>query len=342
MGKYTPPFQQNTTVINLLAEICELVGRVEVTHRDIISVQLRRQNQIRSIHSSLQIEQNTLSLEQVTAILNGKRVLGPPHEIREVQNAAEAYALMQSLNPLSEDDLLKAHRLMMNSLVKEAGRFRSGGVGVMAGNQVIHMAPPAHLVPWQIKDLFTWYQESDLHPLVKSSIFHYEFEFIHPFADGNGRMGRMWHTLLLAQWKSFFAWLPIEELIAKRQQEYYKALQMADAVCDCACFVTMMLEVIRDVLQEMPHASDAAPVDRPSSDQVPTKLSPTEKELFRELIAALGADTLSASQLMERMGLVHRPHFRQFYLVPALEKGIIERTIPDKPNSPRQRYRVKK
>ena len=141
MGKYTPPFQQNTTVINLLAEICELVGRVEVTHRDIISVQLRRQNQIRSIHSSLQIEQNTLSLEQVTAILNGKRVLGPPHEIREVQNAAEAYALMQLLNPLSEDDLLKAHRLMMASLVKEAGRFRSGGVGVMAGNQVIHMAP---------------------------------------------------------------------------------------------------------------------------------------------------------------------------------------------------------
>ena len=215
-------------------------------------------------------------------------------------------------------------------------------MGVMAGNRVIHMAPPAHLVPWQIKDLFTWYQESDLHPLVKSSIFHYEFEFIHPFADGNGRIGRMWHTLLLAQWKSFFAWLPIEELIAKRQQEYYKALQMADAACDCAGFVTMMLEVIRDVLQEMPNASDAAPVDRPSSDQAPTKLSPSEKELFRELIVALGADTLSASQLMERMGLVHRPHFRQFYLVPALEKGIIERTIPDKPNSPRQRYRVKK
>ena len=171
MGKYTPPFQQNTTVINLLAEICELVGRVEVTHRDVISVQLRRQNQIRSIHSSLQIEQNTLSLEQVTAILNGKRVLGPPHEIREVQNAAEAYALLQSLNPLSEDDLLKAHRLMMASLVKEAGRFRSGGVGVMAGNQVIHMAPPVHLVPWQIKDLFTWYQQSDLHPLVKAPSF---------------------------------------------------------------------------------------------------------------------------------------------------------------------------
>ena len=272
MGKYTPPFQQNTPVINLLAEICELVGRVEVTYRDIISVQLRRQNQIRAIHSSLQIEQNTLSLEQVTAILNGKRVLGPPHEIREVQNAAEAYALMQSLNPLSEDDLLKAHRLMMNSLVKEAGRFRSGGVGVMVENQVIHMAPPAHLVPWHIKDLFTWYQESDLHPLVKSSIFHYEFEFIHPFADGNGRMGRMWHTLLMAQWKSFFAWLPIEELIAKRQSEYYKALQMADAACDCSCFVTMMLEVIRDVLQEMPQTMG---LDRTSSDQDVTKLNAT-------------------------------------------------------------------
>lgn len=339
MGKYTPPFQQNTTVINLLAEICELVGRVEVTHRDIISVQLRRQNQIRAIHSSLQIEQNTLSLEQVTAILNGKRVLGPPHEIREVQNAAEAYALMQSLNPLSEDDLLKAHRLMMNSLVKEAGRFRSGGVGVMAGNQVIHMAPPAHLVPWQIKDLFTWYQESDLHPLVKSSIFHYEFEFIHPFADGNGRIGRMWHTLLLAQWKSFFAWLPIEELIAKRQSEYYKALQMADAACDCSCFVTMMLEVIRDVLQEMPQTMD---LDRTSSDQDVTKLNATEKDAVNLLLVALGTDTLTASQLMERMGLSHRTHFRKNFLNPAMASGKIERTIPDKPNSPRQRYRAKK
>ena len=334
MGTYTPPFQQTPTVIALLAEICELVGRVEVAHRDDITVQLRRQNQIRSIHSSLAIEHNSLTLEQVTAILNGKRVLGPPHEIREVQNAAQAYAIMQSLNPLKELDMLKAHRLMMDSLVKEAGCFRSGSVGVVEGNRVIHLAPPAHLIPWQVRDLLEWYATSDLHPLVKSSVFHYEFEFIHPFADGNGRMGRLWHTLLLARWKPFFAWLPIEELIAKRQQEYYRALQLADSSNDSSCFVIMMLQVIRDVLQEMPLA------DRPSADQVPTKLDSTAQRAVNALLSALGNDTLSAAELMGRMGLTHRPHFRERYLTPALQSGLLERTIPDKPNSPHQRYRA--
>lgn len=251
MGAYEPPLCVNEGILSLLAEICELVGQVEVVHRGVMSVHLRRENQIRSIHSSLAIEHNSLTLEQVTAILDGKRVLGPAHEIREVQNAAEAYALMQSLNPLLEEDLLRAHRLMMHTLVREAGRYRSGGVGVMAGERVIHMAPPAHLVPYQVQDLLAWYERSLLHPLVKSAVFHYEFEFIHPFADGNGRMGRMWHTLLLAQWRPFFAWLPIEELVAKRQQEYYRALQMADSEGDCACFVCLMMEVIRDVLREL-------------------------------------------------------------------------------------------
>ena len=337
MGKYAPPFQLNADVVNLLAEVCELVGQVEVSHRDSMSVQLRRQNRIRSVHSSLFIEQNTLTLEQVTAVLDGERVLAPPHEIREVQNAAEAYEMMQSLNPLSEEDLLKAHRLMMNSLVREAGRFRSGGVGVMAGHQVVHMAPPADLVPWQIRDLMEWYGGSEYHPLVKSAVFHYEFEFIHPFADGNGRMGRMWHTLLLSRWKPFFAWLPIEELIARHQQEYYATLQKADAACDCACFVCMMLEVIGKALRELPHSKIE---NRPSSDQAPTKLPAAAQEAVSALLKALGKDTVSAAELMKRMKMVHRPHFREFYLKPALESGLVERTIPDKPNSPRQRYRA--
>lgn len=337
MGKYAPPFQLSADVVNLLAEVCELLGQVEMAHRDSMSVQLRRQNRIRSVHSSLAIEQNTLTLEQVTAVLDGMRVLAPPHEVREVQNAAEAYELMQSLDPLSEEDLLKAHRLMMNSLVKEAGRFRSGGVGVMSGNRVIHMAPPADLVPWQIRDLMEWYRRSEYHPLVKSAVFHYEFEFIHPFADGNGRMGRMWHTLLLSQWKPFFAWLPIEELIARHQQEYCAALQKADAACDCACFVCMLLVAIREALRELPHFERE---DRPSSDQVPTKLSESDQEAVSAVLEALGNDTMSATELMERMKLLHRPHFRKFYLNPALDSGLVERTIPDKPNSPRQRYRA--
>lgn len=342
MGNYEPPFHLNEAAVNLLAEVCELVGRVEMAHGEAMSVHLRRKNLIRTIHSSLAIEQNTLTLEQVTAILDGKRVLGPAHEIREVQNAAEAYALMQSLRPLSEQDLLKAHRLMMHDLVKEAGRYRSGGVGVMAGDRVVHIAPPADRVPWQIRDLLAWYANSELHPLVKSAVFHYEFEFIHPFADGNGRMGRMWHSLLLSQWCRFFAWLPIEDMIAKRQQEYYDALQRADASGDCACFVCLMLEIIRDSLHELPQfdAIPHQPDDRPSSDQVPTKLPPSEHLAVEDLLLALKGDTLSSKQIMERMGLRHLPHFRKYYLLPALRCGKIKRTQPDKPSSPRQRYRA--
>ena len=340
MGVYEPPFRLNEGILSLLAEVCELVGQVEVAHREVMTVHLRRENQIRSIHSSLAIEHNSLTLEQVTAILDGKRVLGPAHEIREVQNAAEAYAMMQSLNPLRGEDLLKAHRLMMNTLVREAGRYRSGGVGVMAGNQVIHMAPPAHLVPYQVQDLLTWYEKSLLHPLIKSAVFHYEFEFIHPFADGNGRMGRMWHTLLLAQWRPFFAWLPIEELVARRQKEYYQALQVADSEADCECFVRLMMEVIRDVLRELaPEVGGREVVDdRSSSDQVVTKLSASEREAVEALLGALGGDVLTARELMGRMGLRHRTHFRRHYLLPALAAGKIVRTLPDKINSPRQRY----
>lgn len=170
---------------SLIAEISEQVGRITVLQEGTISPHLRRENRIRTIHSSLAIEHNSLSLEQVTAILDGKRVLGNPNEIKEVQNAYEAYELMLRLNPASVDDLLKAHKLMMNGLVSENGRFRSGGVGVFDGEVLIHMAPPAEFVPEHIQNLFAWYQKSELHPLIKSAIFHYEFEFIHPFADGN-------------------------------------------------------------------------------------------------------------------------------------------------------------
>lgn len=258
MSDYVPPFRQSDAVMNLLAEACELVGRMEGEHRETLSVHLRRQNQIRSIHASLHIEQNTLTQEQITAILDGKRVLGPPREILEVKNAAEAYALLQELNPLAERDLLRAHRAMMQSLVRKAGCFRKCGVGVMAGDRAIHIAPPAHLVPYQIRDLLSWYGKSKLHPLLKSSVFHYEFEFIHPFDDGNGRMGRLWHTLLLSRWRSFFAWLPIEELIAERQQEYYRVLQEADSRGECSCFVQLMLEVIRDTLSQFSATSRPA------------------------------------------------------------------------------------
>lgn len=332
MSDYKPPFHMTDKMTSLIAEISEQVGRITVLQEGTISPHLRRENRIRTIHSSLAIEHNSLSLEQVTAILDGKRVLGNPNEIKEVQNAYEAYELMLRLNPASVDDLLKAHKLMMNGLVSENGRFRSGGVGVFDGEVLIHMAPPVEFVPEHIQNLFAWYQKSELHPLIKSAIFHYEFEFIHPFADGNGRMGRMWHSLLLGKWKEMFFWLPIEELIQSRQKEYYDALGAADKQADSAEFVELMLEIIRDSLTEITVVGRSTDQD---SDQVTVQ----DKMPVERILSALSDETLSATELMERLGLSHRPTFRKNYLNPALEQKLIERTIPDKPNSKNQKYR---
>ena len=319
----------------LIAEISEQVGRITVLQEGTLSPHLRRENRIRTIHSSLAIEHNSLSLEQVTAILDGKRVLGNPNEIKEVQNAYEAYELMLRLDPSSVDNLLKAHKLMMNGLVPENGKFRSGGVGVFDGEVLIHMAPPAEFVPEHIHNLFAWYQHSEIHPLIKSAVFHYEFEFIHPFADGNGRMGRMWHSLLLGKWKELFFWLPIEELIQSRQKEYYDTLGAADKQADSAGFVELMLEIIRDSLKEV------TVVGR-STDQDSDQVTDQDKSPVDRLLSVLGNDILSATGIMERLGLSHRPTFRKNYLNPALEQNLIERTIPDRPNSKNQKYRKRK
>lgn len=307
MSDYKPPFHMTDKMTSLIAEISEQVGRITVLQEETINPHLRRENRIRTIHSSLAIEHNSLSLEQVTAILDGKRVLGNPSEIKEVQNAYTAYELMLHLNPASVDDLLKAHRLMMNGLVPESGIFRSGGVGVFDGKMLIHMTPPAEFVPKHIHNLFAWYQRSELHPLVKSAVFHYEFEFIHPFADGNGRMGRMWHSLLLGKWKEMFFWLPIEELIQSRQKEYYDALGAADAQADSAGFVELMLEIILDSLMEI------TVVGR-STDQDGDQVTDQDKTATDRLLSVLGNEILSATELMERLGLSHRPTFRKNYL----------------------------
>ncbi|MGN1407689.1 Fic family protein [Lactobacillus sp.] len=250
MLDYQPPFHMTDRITNLVAEISEQVGRIAVLSHGNLNPHLRKENRIKTIHSSLAIEHNSLSLEQVTAILNGKRVLGNPNEIREVKNAYDAYEMMLTLDPYSVKDLLRAHKMMMAGLIKENGKFRLGGVGVFDGEKVIHIAPPARLVPGEIQALFDWYQSSGMHPLIKSAIFHYEFEFIHPFADGNGRMGRMWHSMLLGKWNELFYWLPIEELIRSRQQEYYDALGKADEEVDSSAFVELMLEIILATLKE--------------------------------------------------------------------------------------------
>ena len=253
-----PLYTITDKIVNLTAEISELVGVITVKNNINANPKLRRDNRIRTIHATLAIENNSLSLEQVTDVIDGKRVLGKPYEIQEVKNAYKAYERLLQYNPYSVQDLLDAHRLLMTGLIQETGVFRQGGVGVFAGERLVHMAPPAKQVPQLITELLQWTEKARLHPLIKSCVFHYEFEFIHPFADGNGRMGRMWQTLLLAKWKPFFAWLPVETLIRERQDEYYRALALSDKNADAQPLAEFLLQVILAALKELAETEQVA------------------------------------------------------------------------------------
>lgn len=261
---YVPPFTITDEITTLVAEIAETVGHLTASAGQLPTPQLRRENRIKTIQSSLAIENNSLSLDQVTAIVEGKRVLGAPNEIQEVKNAIDAYELMLELNPYKEKDMLKAHKLMMTDLVGECGRFRTGGVGVFNGEVCIHMAPPAQRVPLLIGELLDWVKTTKTHPLISSCVFHYEFEFIHPFADGNGRLGRMWQTLLLMQWKPIFAWIPVETIVKEHQQEYYAAIMKSDHEASSTPFIVFMLGCLKEALDEM---MESNPKSNPKSNQ---------------------------------------------------------------------------
>ena len=251
MTNKQPPFEINERIMADVIEIAELVGRVSVTDKISMNPTLRRTNRIQTIYSSLAIEQNTLDIEQVTAVLSGKRVIAPPKDIAEVQNAYEIYDNMDKLNPYSIDDLLKAHSVMERGLLNEAGEFRSRPVGVAdrEGN-ILHFGTLPQYVPKLVQELLEWTEKSEIHLLIKSCVFHYEFELIHPFADGNGRMGRLWHTLLLSKWNPIFAWLPIESIIHDNQSEYYNAINVSNNNGNSTVFIEFMLSVIKQALQE--------------------------------------------------------------------------------------------
>lgn len=252
MRNKKPPFEITTAILSDVATISELVGSIGSTQNLSTNPTLRRQNRIRTIYSSLAIEQNTLSLEQVTAVLSGKRVLAPPKDIAEVQNAYEIYDHLSELNPYSVEDLLLAHRVMMRDLVSEVGVFRSRPVGVVdSEGNILHFGTLPQYVPDLVEELLQWTEESPLPLLIKSCVFHYEFEVIHPFADGNGRIGRLWHTLLLSQWNPLFAWLPVESIIHDHQQEYYDAINRSNALGEGTPFLEFMLGVIKEALQEV-------------------------------------------------------------------------------------------
>ena len=259
MYNQKPPFEITSAMLDAIAEIAELVGHVNATGGLSTNPMLRRTNRIRTIYSSLAIEQNTLSLEQVTAVLNGKRVIAPPKDIAEVKNAYEIYEMMDSLNPYSVVDLLNAHAVMTRGLTVESGCFRSGPVGVVdkQGN-ILHFGTLPDYAPGLTKELLEWVRDSNIHMLIKSCVFHYELEVIHPFADGNGRIGRLWHTLLLTQWKPLFAWLPVESIIHDRQDEYYAAINRSNFEGESTAFIEFMLSAIKEALIEAVQTSGAA------------------------------------------------------------------------------------
>ncbi len=257
MRNQKPPFEITNQIIDYVAEIAELVGRLTVFSPLSTSPTLRRANRIRTIHGSLAIEQNTLSLEQVTAVLNGKQVLAPPKDIAEVKNAYAIYERLDELDPYSVDDLLTAHGIMTRGLMEESGVFRTRPVGVVdSEGHVLHFGTLPQYVPDLVMELLDWAKTSEVHMLIRSCVFHYEFELIHPFADGNGRVGRLWHALLLFKWNPAFAWLPVESIIHDRQQEYYDAINASNDAGESTVFIEFMLSAIKASLIDAINTSD--------------------------------------------------------------------------------------
>jgi Fic family protein len=246
-----PSYEITSQILYLVASISEKSGAIRSRFLDRATPQLRKQNQIKTIHSSLSIEGNTLSLDQVTALLDNKRVAGPKKDIDEVLNAIKVYEDIERYNPFSQDDFLKAHGVLMEGLIKDAGQYRKRGAGIVKGDRLEHLAPPHHLVPHLMSDLFDYLKSDEEILLIRSCVFHYEMEFIHPFSDGNGRMGRLWQMIILAREYPVFEYQPFETLISKSQEEYYGALAKSDKAGNSTCFIEYMLSVLDRSLEDL-------------------------------------------------------------------------------------------
>ena len=325
MERYIPPYDITEEMLELTSEIMEDLGKLSNVNDLDKLPRLRRVNRIKSIQSSLAIENNTLSLEQVTDVIDGKRVLGPQDDIIAVKNAFAVYKMIPDFDPFSLKDLKKAHGIMMEYLIDNAGHFRTGQVGVINEKEkVIHVAPPHDLVESLMEQLFDWLHTSKAQMLIRSSAFHYEFEFIHPFGDGNGRTGRLWQTALLASWKPIFEWTPIENIIKNNQEEYYQAIRLSTAEGKSNRFILFMLKVIKTAIREI--VIDTHNHQSHISNQI------------KALMSVIESYPMSALELMEKLGLKSRQTFRKNYLQPALEAGLIGMTNPDQPTNRNQRY----
>ena len=303
--RYKPPFTITPDILNLVADISEQVGRLSASAVN-ASPKLRKQNRIKTITGTLAIEGNTLTEEQITAIIDGKPVLGNVRELAEVKGAIAAYDALSSLSPHNTKDLLAAHGLMMSDILTKAGVFRNKAVGIHKAGVVHHIAPPAHQVSGLIGDLTQWLKEAKDHPLITSSVFHYEFEFIHPFSDGNGRMGRLWQTLILAQWHPLFLSLPMESVIKDHQQQYYQALEEADQQADSTPFIYFMLSVIAQTLaQNAPVSAPVNPLIAVAERKTPEAilvLLTAKPELTRQQLAdAIGKDIRTIGRAISKL-----------------------------------------
>ena len=292
-------------MLSRVAEIAELVGQWRFAQSSQVPM-LRRENRIHTIQASLAIEHNTLSVEQVTAVIEGKTVLGLPREIQEVRNAFAAYEAMPDWDPASADDLLGAHGLLMRGLCDDAGHWRSGGVGIYRGEVLVRMSPHANQVPRLMGQLLTWLAETEAHPLIASCALHYELEFIHPFADGNGRMGRLWQTVILSRWQPVMAFLPVETVIKARQAHYYQQLSQADRRSDCTEFMLFLLQALRDALAQAIAIQPAAVSPHQEKMRVEMKVeTEVEKRLKtpQAILVELTAEpTITLKQVAERIG----------------------------------------
>ena len=327
MEGYKPPFKITNKILSYVSSISEKIGRITATSSLEAKPHLRRNNRIKSIHSSLKIEANSLTLGQVRDVINGKIVFGEQKEIQEVKNAYDAYERLSEINPYNVQDLKRFHGIMTKYLLEESGEFRLGEEGVFNGEQCIFMAPPAQFVPQLMDELFNWMKEAkdDVHPLILSSIFHYEFVFIHPFSDGNGRMARLWHTAILSKWNPVFEYIPIESQIEKFQEKYYETISQCHVAGESTIFIEFMLEQIDKILNDI-------------SSQISDK-NEYLPEAVQKLLGVMEYDVpYTSNGLMEKLELKSKEGFRRNYLHPAIKMNLIQMTIPDKPKSRNQRY----
>ena len=323
---YKPPFNITNSMLNKTISISEKIGQITSYNSLKRMPFLRRNNKIKSVHSSLAIENNSLSLNQVKDVIGGKAVFGDKKEIQEVKNAYKAYEEIKNFDGYKEEDLLRANKILMNLIEDDAGEYRNHGEGVFDGENLIFMAPGERLVPSLMRELFEWLSsDKETHLLIKSCIFHYEFVFIHPFSDGNGRTARLWQNVLLMKWNPLFEYVPLESQIQKYQNEYYEAIAKCHKNGNSNEFIEFMLTMIDEVMNEM--ITSLSHESKNISEQVNRLLEVMED-----------STPLSANEIMKRLGIKSKETLRSSYLNPALENGLVKMTLPDKPNSKNQKY----